>query len=120
MPFLTGECKAIKKMDTMSSHGQYFVTRIRKTAGYVLADGSASTPLHFENDLVQFISHKEVHLGVGGGKKTKEAFRLIEGTFKDTQDTMLLLSNLPQDTFTPEEVADIYKQRWKIETFFRF
>lgn len=109
-----------QKMVSLSNNGQYFVTRIKKASRYALVEGGISTPLNFENDLVSFISHKEVHLYYGSGKKTKEAFRLIEGKFKDTGETILLLSNLPQEAFKPEEVCDIYKQRWKIETFFRF
>jgi len=30
------------------------------------------------------------------------------------------LSNLPEDEFTAEQIADIYKSRWDIERFFRF
>ena len=47
-------------------------------------------------------------------------FRLVEGEFKAEGEPILFLSNLPEDEFSAEQIAGIYKNRWQIETFFRF
>jgi IS4 transposase len=45
---------------------------------------------------------------------------LVEGILKSNEEKILFLSNLPEDEFTAEQIADIYKSRWDIERFFRF
>ena len=53
-------------------------------------------------------------------KKTKIVFRLVEGILKSDGEKVLFLSNLPEDEFTANQIAEIYKNRWNIERFFRF
>lgn len=51
-------------------------------------------------------------------KKTKEYLRLIVAKEKQTEEVFYFLTN--SDSFSVKEVAEIYKQRWQIEVFFRF
>lgn len=111
--------KSRERMVKLVDNQQYFVTRIRKGAKYELQKDSVITPLNFENEHVRLISHKKVHLFCHH-KKTKEVFRLVEGEFKADGEPILFLSNLPEDEFSAEQIAGIYKNRWQIEIFFRF
>ena len=65
------------------------------------------------------IKHSKVHL-YANQKKTKIVFRLVEGILKSDGEKILFLSNLPEEEFTADQIAKIYKKRWDIERFFRF
>ena len=45
-------------------------------------------------------------------------FRLIIGTNKNTKETFRFITNV--NFLTAEEITDLYKSRWEIETFFKF
>ena len=51
-------------------------------------------------------------------KKTKGFLRLIIATEKENGEEFYFLTN--SKTLTTKEVADVYKQRWEIEVFFKF
>jgi hypothetical protein len=96
----------------------YFVTRINVDSKFVLSKGSETKLLNYEDKNIKLLNSNKVHLFSRKGK-VPIAFRLIEGVLKKTGDKILFLSNLPKD-FTDESIANIYKNRWKIEQFFRF
>lgn len=50
---------------------------------------------------------------------TFRAVRTRIGSAGDKDEYEILLTNLPDDDFTAEELRDAYHQRWNIETFFR-
>jgi uncharacterized LabA/DUF88 family protein len=108
-----------KKMVELSDNQKYFVTRIYKASKYVIEKGSIETLLDYENEVIKLVKHSKVHLYCNK-KKTKTVFRLVEGILKSDGEKILFLSNLPEDEFTPEQLAEIYKKRWDIERFFRF
>lgn len=108
-----------RTMKTLADTDKYFVTRIYKASKYSLVDGSLEAPLSFENETIKLLFHRKVHLYSGRGK-VKSVFRLVEGVLKSKQEKILFLSNLPEDSFTAEQIAEIYKNRWEIESFFRF
>jgi hypothetical protein len=60
----------------------------------------------------------EVTLFDRRNKKTKEFLRLIIAKEKENGEVFYFLTN--SKTLTTKEVAEIYKQRWEIEVFFKF
>ena len=117
-----------KVMDELSDEQtQYFVTRIYKDSKYILAEGSQVKKLAEQDEHLRLISSQKVHLFTKSQKKTKNTFRLIEGRLlkKDEkrgeikEEKILFLSNLTDD-FSDEQIAGIYRNRWKIEQYFRF
>lgn len=60
----------------------------------------------------------EVKLYDKRSKKTQRFLRLIIANEKETGEVFCFLTN--SKTLTAKEVADIYKQRWEIEVFFKF
>lgn len=111
--------KERKTMVELSENQKYFVTRIYKSSKYVVAKNSEETLLDIENESIKLVKHSKVHL-FSNQKKTKQVFRLVEGILKSDGEKILFLSNLPEDAFTAEQIAEIYKSRWDIERFFRF
>lgn len=111
--------KERKTMVELSENVKYFVTRIYKASKYVVEKNSSETLLDIENDTIKLVKHSKVHL-FSNQKKTKKFFRLVEAILKSNGEMILFLSNLPEDEFTPEQIAAIYKSRWDIERFFRF
>jgi hypothetical protein len=111
--------KERKKMVELSKEQKYFVTRIYKASKYEIEKESKEVLLNFENETIKLVKHNKVHLYCNS-KKTKTVFRLVEGILKSDGEKILFLSNLPEDEFKPEQIADIYKSRWDIERFFRF
>ncbi len=111
--------KERKTMVELSENVKYFVTRIYKASKYVVDKNSSETLLDIENDTIKLVKHSKVHL-FSNQKKTKKVFRLVEAILKSNGEKILFLSNLPEDEFTPEQIAAIYKSRWDIERFFRF
>ncbi len=111
--------KERKTMVNLSESQKYFVTRIYKASKYKIEKGSTETTLDIENETIKLVKHSKVHL-FSNQKKTKTVFRLVEGVLKSDGEKILFLSNLPEDVFTAEQIAEIYKSRWDIERFFRF
>lgn len=111
--------KERKTMVELSENQKYFVTRIYKSSKYVVAKNSEETLLDIENESIKLVKHSKVHL-FSNQKKSKQVFRLVEGILKSDGEKILFLSNLPEDAFTAEQIAEIYKSRWDIERFFRF
>jgi IS4 transposase len=107
-------------MKTLSDTGKYFVTRIYKASKYSMFEGSSENILDFENDTIKLMAHRRVNLYKRHSKKVETVFRLVEGVLKSNREKILFLSNLPEDLFTAEQIAEIYKNRWEIESFFRF
>jgi hypothetical protein len=108
-----------KTMAELSNENKYFVTRIYKSSKYEIEKSSKVIALDFENDTLKLTKHSKVHL-YANQKKTKIVFRLVEGVLKSDGEKVLFLSNLPEEEFTADQIAEIYKRRWDIERFFRF
>lgn len=111
--------KERKTMTELSENQKYFVTRIYKASKYIVEKNSSETLLDIENESIKLVKHSKVHL-FSNQKKTEQVFRLVEGILKSNGEKILFLSNLPEDKFTAEQIAGIYKSRWDIERFFRF
>jgi Transposase DDE domain len=71
-----------------------------------------------ETERLQLEQDLEVILYDRRNKKTKNFLRLIIAKEKENGEVFYFLTN--SKTLTTMEVADIYKQRWEIEVFFKF
>lgn len=111
--------KERRTMAELSENQKYFVTRIYKASKYIVEKNSSETLLDIETESIKLVKHSKVHL-FSNQKKTDQVFRLVEGILKASGEKILFLSNLPEDEFTAEQIAGIYKSRWDIERFFRF
>lgn len=98
------------KFNEYSLNGIFFVTRLK--------DNAVMETLH-EFDLgpdSPISSDRMVKLGQGK-KQTRMVFRVIE-TLDLKGNRIQILSN--RFDLTAEEIGDLYRNRWKIETFFRW
>jgi hypothetical protein len=85
-------------------------TRFEKIKEFELNE-SQTERLILEQDL-------EVKLYDKRNKKTQRFLRLIVAKEKESEEVFYFLTN--SKTLTAKDVADIYKQRWEIEVFFKF
>ena len=71
-----------------------------------------------EHDELHLLSDQRVYLYRDGKKRLEQPFRLIRATSKTRGQQLLFLTNLVD--VSAYMIAYIYRQRWQIETFFRF
>jgi len=93
-----------------------FVTRLNnytrfETIKEFEIDENQTDRLVLEQDLEVILYDKR-------SKKTKRFLRLVIAKEKENGEAFYFLTN--SKTLTTKEVADIYKQRWEIEVFFKF
>jgi IS4 transposase len=96
--------------DSYSNRGIHFVTRLKNNAviepleSFVIPAGSKIT------------IDEKVRIG-SVQKRTKHAFRMVETA--DSEGNLLILVTNRFD-LTCDEISDIYRSRWAIETFFKW
>jgi hypothetical protein len=102
----------LARFDEFKESEQWFVIRIKEniTTYY---PSSLKSILEEDSTIIEDITCK---LGKGE-KRTNNRFRIVK--FKDFNGkTIRVCTNILY--LHPEKIADIYKERWKVETFFRF
>ena len=102
--------------DDFSKRELIFVTRLNnytrfETIKKFEIEQNETNRLTIEQDL-------QVNLFDRRSKKTENFLRLIIAKEKENGETFYFLSNSKE--LTSKEIADIYKQRWEIEVFFKF
>ena len=101
-----------KRYDMFKSIKQAFVIRIKDNI--TLSYPKNIKSLRTENSNI--IKDVTCYLGEGSSK-TENRFRVVQ--FSDFYGKSIrVCTNLM--AITPEKIADIYKERWKVESFFRF
>lgn len=100
------------------THGIFFISRLSTQKVRVIEEHSLSEretrALTLVSDQVIVFANNE-----GMNKETAATpFRLITGTSKETGKEIQFLTNV--FTLSAGEIAELYKSRWEIETFFRF
>jgi len=92
----------------------YFVTRAKNTMRYEVVDTNYNI-----NDLVGIVGDRTVHLaGYVSEKKYPEDLRLIE--FYDAEKEEVITFPTNNYELGPLVIANIYRNRWQIETFFKW
>ena len=109
--------KSRKVMASFIKEGRYFVTRINPTQQYEVLQPHA-LPSVKHTATLELLSDQSVWLAINGNISKRATFRLILARSLQTGDTLYFLSNLME--VSAQDVTEIYRLRWQIETFFRF
>lgn len=92
----------------------YFVTRAKATMKYEVIETN-----HNINDLVGIVGDKIIHLaGYVSEKKYPVDLRLVEFYDAESEEVITFLTN--NFELGPLVIANIYRNRWQIETFFKW
>lgn len=106
-----------KTFESFNESNRHFVTRLNLNARhnvieqYDIVNKNSSTNLTFESD-------QQIELFNKHRKPTKTYLRLIKCINEQTGVSYFFLTNIKE--LSANEITDIYKQRWKIEVFFKF
>lgn len=104
----------------LSQANKLFVTRIYNNSKFELLVADQKKSLDFENEYIQLENDQLVYLFDRKSKKIDTPFRLIQGVLKRKagNQKILFLTNIFD--VPASDIAEIYKERWAIERFFRF
>ena len=98
----------------MQVNETYFVTRAKNTMKYEVIDTNYNI-----NDLVGIVGDQTIHLsGYISEKKYPEDFRLVKYYDTDKDEVISFITNNME--LGPLVIANIYRNRWAIETFFKW
>eukprot|EP01136_Pigoraptor_vietnamica_P014333 Opistho-1_new@56406 len=108
---------ARKTYDSLIEKGTLFVTRINPLSKHEIIK---TFPLEQQHQTSTLIIHSDelVYLFADKGKKSKFPVRCIKAIQKQSQEPLFFITN--KIDLTAVEISQIYKSRWKIETFFKF
>ena len=96
----------------MTVNETFFVTRAKATMKYEVIETNYNI-----NDLVGIVGDKIIHLaGYVSEKKYPVDFRLVEFYDAESEEVITFLTN--NFELGPLVIANIYRNRWQIETFF--
>lgn len=94
--------------------GSYFVTRAKSTMKYIVLEQNYNI-----DESTGLISDKIIELTVKKSKQLyPEKLRLVEYYDEQTDNHLVFLTN--NFELTALEITNIYKNRWQIETFFKW
>lgn len=101
--------------ERLSNEGVFFVTRQRKGACYTVTDSNAVSS---ESKRSGVIADRTIILGTRTHRKSvKLKSRQVTFFDKEKERTFEFLTN--NFALTAEQIADLYKKRWQIETLFK-
>ena len=108
--------QARSTFDEFSNKELVFVTRLNNYARFETINKFEI----IENETERLIIEQDLQVTLFDkrSKRTEKFLRLIIAKEKETEEVFYFLSNSKE--LSSKEIADIYKQRWEIEVFFKF
>lgn len=101
-----------RQYDKLCMQGTRFITRLKKNAKKEVLNEQLPDAHH------QIFADQEVFLGdEQNGTKMQHAVRLIQTKDREGNDIIILTNCFD---LSAKEIADLYRYRWKIETFFKW
>jgi Domain of unknown function (DUF4372)/Transposase DDE domain len=95
----------------LTADGVYFVSRLRADLKYAVTAERQIPPTHDH-------LRKDEEIHIRNWKKVElKGLRRIEVWIEEKQEMMVLVTNHPR--LAASTIAEIYRQRWRIETFFK-
>lgn len=98
----------------LTQAGVFFVTRLRVDAKYTVQGDREIAPRHkhvLRDQDITLTGYRQV------GKDGLQGLRRIEVWLEDKQEVMVFVTNHPR--LSAATIAEIYRDRWQIETFFK-
>lgn len=106
-----------KEFDNITNNNKWFVSRGSLNVRYTVIENKKITTQP-EDSTVTIISDQKGLLVSGAKNYTKHQYRIIKGIINKTKDPICFITNIiDEDAYI---IASWYKQRWDIETFFKF
>jgi Transposase DDE domain len=98
----------------LGEQGVYFVSRLHADLKFTVRKQRAIPPTHTHlrsDQEIDLPGHRQV------GKEGLSGLRRIEIWIEEKQELLVLVTNHP--TLAASTIAEIYRKRWEIETFFK-
>lgn len=105
-----------KKFVDFTDKNIVFVARIKTDTAYKTVEERVI--LKSENDRIRITQDIEINLKMNGAFRKYARFRLVKGIMKKNEKPIHFITN--NFDLEPIEIAEIYRQRWDIEVFFRY
>lgn len=108
---------SFKKLDLQNIN---FVTRGAENCRYqkLRTHRSSNQLKQFDTEDTRYIQDSIIYLYSKGSNIVEHEFRLVEIEIVETGKRIFFITNIM--TLDPSDIAEIYRQRWNIEVFFRF
>jgi hypothetical protein len=104
-------------LDSFTKENKLFVSRAKLNTKYDVIKEQEIKPPSKDNT-VTIICDSIVYLYNEKQKTTKYPYRIIKGIINESGENIIFISNmLQEDAYF---IAQLYKQRWEIEVFFKF
>jgi len=110
--------RGIQKKQTFidfSKNKIFFISRVTKHCFEIVKELEIKNK---QTTTLNIISDQIVNFKIGDEKITNEEFRLVIGENKKTKEIISFITNV--FSLSADEITDLYKSRWEIETFFKF